>query len=283
MAGRKLSYIREAVRDDLRDEFEEGVDLEWEDDEINRIIQRTKDEVEIRRPQEVKAVAFDDLSTVATELSASATTLVVASDDDFPTSYPFYITIEDEVLSVTALASADNFTVSRAQKDSTAAIHAVGKGVGLTIVTTEDYKEIDISGIADIIRVVKAEYKISRPPRYPRESRNCSVFGDILTLDIDFTPDDGEEVHLYLHKRHILSDNESTLKPQDEIILIQGAEARAAMNLGRKLHGALNVGGVNVGQKMINWGKDQLVIYRQMLQSSATGIMYESHPTGVLS
>ncbi|KKN42165.1 hypothetical protein LCGC14_0715840, partial [marine sediment metagenome] len=58
------------------------------------------------------------------------------SDDDFSTTYPFYITIEDEVLEITALASADNFTVGRAKLGTTAAVHAIDKSVGLTIVTT---------------------------------------------------------------------------------------------------------------------------------------------------
>jgi len=283
MAGRKLSYIAEAVRDVLRDEFVEGVDLEVEPDELRRIIRRKLDEIEVRMPYEVKATAFDPLTTVATELSASATNLVVASDDDFSTDYPFYITIENEVLKVTALASADNFTVTRAQKDSTAAVHAVGKNVAVTIVTTEDYKEIDISDIDDIIRVIKAEFRISRPPRYPREFRNCELFGDELSLDIAYKPEDDEEVHLYLHKRHILTDNESTLTPQIEVLLIQGAAAEAALNLGREYHNALKVGGVNVGQKMINWGKDQLIIYRGMLNSNAKGIPYKDWPTQEMS
>ena len=213
-------------------------------------------------PREVKAIAHDALSTVATLLSSSGTNLNVASDDDFSTTYPFFITIEDEVLSVTALASADNFTVTRGQKDSTAASHAVGKGVGLTIVTAADDKEIDISNIADVIRVVKAEYRISRPSRNPKQLRTVTIFGDTLTLDINFLPSADEEVHLYLHKKHTLTDKTSTLKPIHEIVLIQGVAARAAMNKGRELFNSLNVGGVNVGQRMVEWGTTQLSLSR---------------------
>ena len=133
---RYLSDIRASVRDTLRDEFVEGVDLEGEDDELDQAIRLTLDEAEEKMPYEVRVKAFDALSTVATELSASATTLVVASDDDFSTSYPFYITIDNEVLQITALPSGDNFTVARAQLGTTAAIHTVGKGVGLSILTT---------------------------------------------------------------------------------------------------------------------------------------------------
>ncbi|KKK48107.1 hypothetical protein LCGC14_3148470, partial [marine sediment metagenome] len=110
------SDIRATARQLLRDEFVEGVDLEWEPDELNIIIANILDRIEQKMPYEVKVTAEDELSQIATELSASATTLVVDSDDDFPTTYPFFITIEDEVLSVTALPSGDNFTVTRAQK-----------------------------------------------------------------------------------------------------------------------------------------------------------------------
>ena len=260
--ARKLSDIRASVRDILRDEFVEGVDLEWEEDELDRQIALTLNEMEQRMPREVKAIAFDNLSTVLTQLTAAATNLVVASDDDFPTTFPFYATIDDEVISVTASPSADNFTITRAQKSSTAAIHLVGAGVGLTIVTTTDSKEIDISDIADVIRVVKAEYRISRPSRNPKQLRTVTIFGDTLTLDINFLPSADEEVHLYLHKKHTLTDKTSTLKPIHEIVLIQGVAARAAMSKGRELIDALNVGGVNVGPRMTEWGTTQLSLSR---------------------
>ncbi len=35
--GRRLSDLRDAARDILWDEFVEGVDSEWEDDELNRL------------------------------------------------------------------------------------------------------------------------------------------------------------------------------------------------------------------------------------------------------
>lgn len=355
--GRLLSDIRSSARDILRDEFVEGVTSDFEDDELDRLIRLTLDEVEQKMPYEVKATAedalsvvvainlgaLDALSTVATELSAVSTTLVVASDDDFPTtfpfyatigteivlvtalasantftigrgkkgstaaihlvgvsvglsasatslvvttgdgadfpvSYPFYVTIEDEVVSVTAYPSADTFTITRGQKDSTAVAHTVGAAVGLTIVTTEDSKEIDLSGIADIIRVMRAEYQISRSSYNPKRYRNFEVFGDTLTMSINFLPSDGEEVHLYLHKKHTLTDATSTLKPDHETVLIQGVVARAAMNKGREQINALNVGGVNVGPRMVEWGREQLGLYRLALRQHTVKNPYIAYP-----
>ena len=276
--ARYLSDIRASVRDTLRDEFEEGVDLEWEEDELDRLIRITLDEIEQKMPYEVKAKAFDALSTVATELSASATTLVVASDDDFSTTYNFYITIEDEVLKVTALASADNFTVTRAQKNTTAAVHAVGKDVGLSIMTSVDSKEIDITNIADLIRVYKCEYRIDTPSLNPKQFRDFTQFADTLTMDISFRPVASEEVHLYLHKKHTLTDATSTLRDDHETVLIQGVAARAAMNKGREQLNALNVGGVNVGPRMVEWGREQLGLYRLALKHHAGKNPYENLP-----
>jgi hypothetical protein len=276
--ARYLSDIRASVRDVLRDEFEEGVDLEWETDELNRLIALVLGEMEQKMPYEVKAKAFDALSTVATELSATATNLVVASDDDFPTSFSFYITIEDEVLKVTALASSENFTVTRAQKNTTAAVHAVGKSVGLSIMTSVDEREIDITNIADLIRVFKCEYRIDTPSLNPKQFRNFSQFADVLTMEINFRPVADEEVHLYLHKKHTLTDATSTLQDKHETVLIQGVAARAAMDKGREQINALNVGGVNVGPRMVEWGKDQLSLYRLALRHHTIEDDWEALP-----
>jgi len=274
--GRKLSDIRDSVRDILRDEFVEGVDLEWEDDELDRLIRIKLDEIELKMPYEAKVTAFDALSTVATELSASATTLVAASDDDFPTDYPFFITIDSEVLSVTALASADNFTVTRAQLETTAAIHTVGKDVGLTIVTTSNSKEIDItniSGLLELRRNKPVEYRVGRNIK---QFRNATVFAKTMTLVINILPSDGEPVHLYCRKKHTLTDNTSTLEAIHDTVLIQGVAAVAAMNKGREQLNALNVGGVNVGPRMVTWGREQLSLYQLALKHNTLEDNYEA-------
>jgi len=206
MSARLLSDIRASVRDTLRDEFVEGVDIEWESDELDRLIQITLREVEQRIPYEVKATTLDD----ATDIE-----------------------------------------------------------------TTANSKEIDISGIADIIRVVKAEY---RTGKNPKQFRNVTVFGDTLTLDMNILPSSAEAVYLYLHKKHTLTDATSTLKPDAEAVLVQGVVARAAMNKGREQLNALNVGGVNVGPRMVEWGREQLALYRRELKRNTKIQVYEALP-----
>jgi len=50
------------------------------------------------------------------------------------------------------------------------------------------------------------------------------------------------------------------------------------MNKGREQINSLNVGGVNVGPRMVEWGKDQLGLYRQALRFYAVDNPYEALP-----
>ena len=270
--------VRASVRDILRDEFVEGVDLEWETDELNRLIRITLDEMELKMPYEVRVKAYDALSTVYVALTTTAITLVVASDDDFSTSYPFYITIDDEVLSITALASSDNFTVTRAQLGTAAAIHAIGKDIGLTILTTSDSKEIDISNIKDLIRVRTNKGVEYLTDYNPRRFRNHSRFADVLTMDINILPSADETVWLYCLKKHTLTDKTSTLQPKHQTVLIKGVAARAARNKGREQINSLNVGGVNVGPRMISVGELWRDEYEAALKHHALKDNYEALP-----
>ena len=63
-------------------------------------------------------------NATTTVVSDSGTTLQIASNASFPTSYPFYVTLETsgllrEIVKVTALASANTWTVVRAQEGTT--------------------------------------------------------------------------------------------------------------------------------------------------------------------
>lgn len=209
--ARYKSDIRASVRDILRDEFVEGVDLEWESDELDRLIRLTLDEIEQKMPYEEKVTTLDDGSSTA-------------------------------------------------------------------IVTTADSKEIDISQINDLIRIRRDKGVEYRVGKNPKQFRNWIRFADVLTMEINFLPSADEAVYLYCLKKHTLTDNTSTLRDEHETVLIQGVTARAAMNKGREQINALNVGGVNVGPRMVGWGKDQLSLYRQALKHHAIKDYWENLP-----
>jgi hypothetical protein len=96
-----------------------------------------------------------------------------------------------------------------------------------TLTTTANSKELDISAIEDLLGVDKIEFRTANePPDY----RNCSIFGSTLRMEIDFLPSADEDVYLYCHKLHSLSDEASTLSPQIETLLLKGAVAKAALS-----------------------------------------------------
>lgn len=85
-------------------------------------------------------------STLASGISDSDLSLTVATGEGalFPSTYPFHITIEDEILECTN-RSTDVLTVTREAEGTTAAAHTSGKAVELRItaaIITEIQKEI---------------------------------------------------------------------------------------------------------------------------------------------
>ena len=73
-------------------------------------------------------------SALAADITSAVTSLTVTAGEGtkFPSTYPFPITIEDEILKCTN-RSTDTLTVERAQEGTTAAAHATGKAVHLRI------------------------------------------------------------------------------------------------------------------------------------------------------
>ena len=71
-------------------------------------------------------------STLASDISDTDTSLTLATGGgaNFPSTTPFHITIDDEILEVTAV-STDTFTVTRHAEDTTAAAHSAGAKVEL--------------------------------------------------------------------------------------------------------------------------------------------------------
>lgn len=201
--ARYKSDIRASVREILRDEFVEGVDLEWEDDELDKLIRLVLSEIEQKMPYEVKDTS---------------------------------------------------------------------------LTTTANSKELDISDITDLIRVRTNRGVEYRTGKNPKQFKNWSRFADVLTMEINFLPSSGETVHLYCLKRHTLTDATSTLNSTHETVLIQGVCAKAARNKGRELINALNVGGVNVGPRMIQVGELWLEDYRKALKHHTLVDNWEALP-----
>ncbi len=95
-----------------------------------------------------------------------------------------------------------------------------------TLTTTASSKELDISSIENLLEVDKIEFRTGQnPPDY----RNHGIFGDTLRMDINFSPSASEDVYLYCHKVHQLTESSSTLDQRLERLLVNGVVAYAAL------------------------------------------------------
>lgn len=91
-------------------------------------------------------------SKLASEVNDAVTSWVVEDSSKFPTTYPFHITCEDEIVECTNNNTGTNtLTVIRAQEGTTGAYHAAAKRVELRI-TAEM-----ISELQDAINNITAE------------------------------------------------------------------------------------------------------------------------------
>lgn len=96
-----------------------------------------------------------------------------------------------------------------------------------TLKTTASSKELDISSIDGLLDVPKVEYPVgAEPPEY----RNCSIFGNTLQIDIDSLPSANEDVYLYCHKVHEVTETSSSLRPHLERVLVMGVMAKVALS-----------------------------------------------------
>lgn len=95
-----------------------------------------------------------------------------------------------------------------------------------TVVTVANTRDITLA-IDGLISVAKAEYPTGEnPPSF----HNVGVWGDVLTLDVDVAPTSVVNVYLFCRKLHTLSESASTLKPNEERVLIDGAAAYTALS-----------------------------------------------------
>ena len=225
---RLLSTIRETVRQFLRDEYA-GTDYEFPEDEIDLHISQVLTEISERRPREVKETVYATNKS-GTATSTSANHLVDATKAQFvagDVGKTVYNSTDKTTAKITTLNSSSDVTLDTD-------IMASGDSYYIYDTDCTSAKEVSIASIEDSLEVEKAEYPTRQDPK---KFVNVSVFGDVLTLDTDSAPTDGDEVFLYCHTNHSLTESSSTLTPKLERILIEGAvfeTASAWLNKMRK-------------------------------------------------
>jgi len=138
-------------------------------------------------------------------------------------------------------------------------------------------REEDISSIEDLIgeKVEKAEYPAgNNPPDY----RNVSfVDDDTVLINIEATPASGQNLYLYCHFLHSLTESASTLSPQLEKVLVEGVVAKAALAWCNQMRSQIVPASSRWYQ---NWANNQYIIYQNSLRAVTRPKVWEFYPRG---
>ena len=215
-----LDAIRTTARQLLRDEIAEDETPDFADDELDQHINKCLIEISEQNSRIVREIVYaTNKSGTATATTASH--LVDATNAQFvagDVGKTVYNATDETTAKITAYTSASDVTLDTD-------IMASGESYYIYDTDCISAKELDISDIEDWIEIEKAEYPTRQDPQ---DFRDVSVSGNIVRLNVDATPDDGDEIFLYCRKVHSLTESTSTLKPNLEKVLVEGVVAKVA-------------------------------------------------------
>jgi len=272
-----LSVIRATVRQILKDEFVSGVDLEWESDELDIHIGICLDEISEYSPYMVKEVLTTIANSRVLDIS-SITDLLDIEKLEYPTGYyprKYRNSID---------LDADTIEI-----DTTLIPRAGGSGT-LTGTVTFNNGSAAITGSGTLFTTeLEVGYHIRKSTGtrwyriYSIESATALTLAEpcLETTGADTVDVTGycyEAVYLYCEKVHSLTESASTLNPQLERILIQGAAAKAAISKSRSLMNKVTVGGTRAATDLQTWGVGQLALYRAAIAKVAKSRTSRTYP-----
>ncbi len=114
-----------------------------------------------------------------------------------------------------------------------------------TIQNIADTRNVALNNLTNLIRIVAAEFPIGE---YPPSFVPYSVWGDVLTLDLESAPEGSQNVNVFWHAAHSSAGNGTFPEAHDDIIA-GGAAGYAALEWASFASNRLNVGGDDV------WGR----------------------------
>jgi len=140
---------------------------------------------------------------------------------------------------------------------------AIPRELTATIATTPGSRDLSLASLTTLIEVEAAEYPVGEfVPAYIGFSR----WADTVSLHIDTEPD-GDSAKLYYTARHTLDGSGSTLPVFLEDLVLTGAGAYAALELGAFAIDQLNTGGAAVPDHYASWARARLTAFRQLLHT----------------
>jgi len=128
-----------------------------------------------------------------------------------------------------------------------------------TVTFASDTKELDISGVSNLIRIRELEYKVDQDPRQLRGFE--WIDSETIRVAVEGTPASGESAYVYYDKLHALSGTVSntlvTHGLEDDYIDL--VTARALIDKAPKHYNVVNVGSAKALENLLVTGQRELV------------------------
>lgn len=129
------------------------------------------------------------------------------------------------------------------------------------ITTTEDDKELDISSLSSLLKVVSVEYPTDQdPPHYQR----FDFWADKLYMQDE--GDGSNKARVRWYKSHTLDAEGSTIPTEHEEIIVMGATGYLAISASAYTVDKASIGGRYATVNFRIWGQGRLNLYRQKLK-----------------
>ncbi len=125
-------------------------------------------------------------------------------------------------------------------------------------------RQLDITDLADLTRVVSVEYPVGG---YPRRLRHFELWGSTLTLLTDTMPEAGAPVIVYYHARHTVDSLSSTVPAHLEDLVLLGAAGYALLGYLAATHDRVRIGDGRTAGELRAHANDLLMQFRQDLTS----------------
>jgi hypothetical protein len=132
-----------------------------------------------------------------------------------------------------------------------------------TLSTTDGSRELDVSGLSNVVAIEAVEYPVDQDPR---EFVQWSLWADTLEMLIDATPGDSEDVDVYWTQLHVVDGDGSSVDPRDDQLLLAGAAGYAATEWASYATNRANVGGTGAVRDYGSWGEQRLAEFRKGLR-----------------
>ena len=131
-----------------------------------------------------------------------------------------------------------------------------------TLATSAGSRDLDIASLEDRVSIDAVEYPAGR---YPAAYVDFSVWSDTMTLLVQSTPGDDEDVVVRYGALHTLDDEGTTIPERLIDLVAMGAAAYAAIEWASFATNRINVGGDDTWRHYHTWGQERLAAFSKGL------------------